>query len=739
MKIIHLISGGDVGGAKTHVHSLLSGLHRTEQVLLVCFMDGPFAQEARELGIPTAVMAGRNLMATCRELIALIEKEQFQIVHCHGSRANMIGAMIRGHIPVPVVTTVHSDYRLDYLGRPLGRLIYGNINTISLRKLDYRIGVSDAMADLLISRGFDPQRMFSIYNGVDFTPITPAQDRQTYLSGLGVSLEPDSVVFGIAARLNPVKDIGTLIRAFAQTVQAHPHSRLVIAGDGEQMAQLQALAKELCPAGTVCFAGWVTDTDSFYNAIDVNMLTSLSETFPYALTEGARMHCATIASRVGGVPKLIDHGVCGLLFQPQDVQMLSAHMCLLAGNDELRHTLADRLYEKARAQFSQDATVEHQKEIYQTILRRQERLKRSRDGVLICGAYGKGNAGDDAILDAIIAQMKDIDPDLPLYVLSRTPRATQVRYHIGAIHTFNFFGFLRRMRRTVLYLSGGGSLIQDVTSSRSLYYYLSNLRYAKRTGNRTVLYGCGIGPVTRSHNRVSAGQYINNYADLVLLREPSSAQELHSMGVVQPEIRITADPALLLPPLDSAAAESVLLSAGLQSGGKYVMFALRPWPGFDKKLSAYKACAEYAYQAHGLTPVFLALEPNRDLLTAKKVADALECPSIVLSAPSDGRAIMAMMEAMQCVIAMRLHALIFAAGRGVPLVGTVYDPKVSGFLEYIGQKHFLDFSAVTSEALCRLLDEALSGGGVDRETMERLHALAMQNEDAVRQFLEAQA
>ena len=62
---------------------------------------------------------------------------------------------------------------------------------------------------------------------------------------------------------------------------------------------------------------------------------------------------------------------------------------------------------------------------------------------------------------------------------------------------------------------------------------------------------------------------------------------------------------------------------------------------------------------------------------------------------------------------MRLHALIFAAGRGVPLVGTVYDPKVSGFLEYIGQKHFLDFSAVTGEALCHLLDAALSGGGVE--------------------------
>lgn len=108
---------------------------------------------------------------------------------------------------------------------------------------------------------------------------------------------------------------------------------------------------------------------------------------------------------------------------------------------------------------------------------------------------------------------------------------------LAAIHTFNFFGFLRRMRRTVLYLSGGGASSRMSQAPARSTIICSNLRYAKRTGNRTVLYGCGIGPVTRSHNRVSAGQYINNYADLVLLREPSSAQELHSMGVVQPEIR----------------------------------------------------------------------------------------------------------------------------------------------------------------------------------------------------------
>ena len=77
---------------------------------------------------------------------------------------------------------------------------------------------------------------------------------------------------------------------------------------------LEKLAADTCPPGSVVFAGWVTDMDSFYHALDVNTLTSISETFPYAITEGARMRCATIASNVGGIPYIIEHGVTGLLF-----------------------------------------------------------------------------------------------------------------------------------------------------------------------------------------------------------------------------------------------------------------------------------------------------------------------------------------------------------------------------------------------------------------------------------------
>ena len=278
MKIMHLISGGDVGGAKTHVLSLLQGLSRTETVRLVCFLEGPFAQEARDMGIDTLVMTQGNLLKVVAELARMIQTEGFQIVHCHGSRANLLGTLLKGKVHVPLVTTVHSDYRLDYLGRPFHRLTYGTINTVCVRRIPNHIGVSDAMADLLISRGFDPQTMFAIYNGVDFTPVTPKLNRAQYFESIGLEAGPEDVVFGIAARLSAVKDVATLIRGFGRACETVQNIRLVIAGDGEQRQELEALARQCCPAGKYVFAGWVEDTDSFYNAIDVNTLTSLSET-----------------------------------------------------------------------------------------------------------------------------------------------------------------------------------------------------------------------------------------------------------------------------------------------------------------------------------------------------------------------------------------------------------------------------------------------------------------------------
>ena len=739
MKVIHLISGGDTGGAKTHVHMLLQNLSQRIDVTMVCFTDGPFAQEAREKGIHTEIFPGNNIFRVYRQLKRYILSGSYDLIHCHGARGNMMGALLGRGTGLPVVSTVHSDYRLDYLGRPLARFTYGMVNTVALRLLDYRIGVSDATTDLLISRGFDPDRLFTIYNGLDFTPHTPALDREQYLRSVDAGHWPqDSVIVGIAARLNPVKDIATLIRGFALAHQSCPNLRLLIAGDGEQRDMLQGLAADLGVTDEVRFAGWVSDTDSYYNALDINTLTSLSETFPYAITEGARAGLPTVASQVGGIPYLIDHGVNGFLFPPGDHEALARHLSALAADRSLREHMGHRLYEKGKAQFSLESTLERQLEIYEAILRRKARKTGKRDGVLICGAYGRGNAGDDAILEAIVREMRQLDPDMPLWVLSRKPKDTRLTYRVNAIYTFNVPRFLRRMRRIQLYINGGGSLMQDATSRRSLWFYLFTIWAAKVLGNPVIMYGCGIGPIRSSFNRKLCAKVLQRRVDTITLRDTHSKTELEAMGVTHPEIVLSADPTVILPAAESATVDGLLESAGLDPAGRYIGFTLRPWPGFEAKADIFAQCADYAYEKHGLIPVFLPIERRLDVGAAQLVTRRMKAPHYLIDHTGSSAHTIGLFSRMKAVVSMRLHALIFSASQGVPLVGVVYDPKISSFLSYIGQDLYTDLKELTPEELKANIDAAVARIGDDdflHSGVNRLRQIERRNQDAAARLL----
>ena len=739
MKVIHLISGGDSGGAKTHVLSLLQHLNQTITAQLVCFRDGPFAEEARQMGIPTMICGGNNVFRTRRKLAAYIREGGYEIIHCHGSRANMIGAMLRKVTGLPVVTTVHSDYRLDYMGRPLSRLTFGTINAWALHQLDYRIGVSDAMVDLLIQRGFPPDRFYAIYNGIDFTPAPNQGDRLEYLRSLGADVDQNSVVVGIAARLNPVKDMSTLIRGFAAGYAQCPRLRLVIAGDGEEREKLGNLTKELGVEHQVTFAGWISGgMDRFYSALDINALTSLSETFPYALTEGARFHLATVSTAVGGIPYLIDQDVNGYLFTPGDWQSLGKYLAALGNDDALRRDMGEKLYQKASTQFSIQRTVDTQLHIYQEILRRHSRPKMARDGVVICGAYGRGNAGDDAILEAILQEMRSLDPDMPMTVLSKDPKSTRLTYRVQAVHRANFPVWHRAMHHAKLYINGGGSLIQDVTSRRSLWYYLHNIQTAKRCGCKVQMYGCGIGPVIRESHRKMAARVLNANVDAITLREPDSLEELRAMGVDKPEILLTADPALTLRQAPEDQTDSVLLRAGIPPHGRYICFALRRWKGFEEKAPLFSKAAEYAYRTYGLTPVFAAVEKHLDPGANQMAARGLSVPHYFLNDAGSAGTIIGALSRMEIVVSMRLHALIFAAGQGIPLAGVVYDPKVSAFLRYIGQEQFVDLEALTEEGLRQMIDHCVAQSAhpeAQAEAVKRLQEMEQRNVTTARRLL----
>ena len=732
MRVMHVMGGGDVGGAKTQIMNTVTGLARRNEVMLVSFRAGPFADEARERGIDVRVIERHNPFRAARAMRDLVDQFHPDIIHCHGGRANLMGAIVRRSRRVPVVTTVHSDYKLDYLGNPFKQHTFGAANAVALRFLDFYQPVADRMARTLIERGFDPERIVKIYNGMEFKRPEGDFDRAAYLrEDYGVEIDADDVLCGIAARLTAVKDIATTVRAFAEALQEAPRLRLFIAGDGEDEEMLKKLCAQLGVAARVTFCGWVSPVEPFFRAMDINLLSSVSETFPYSILEGICAGCATICSDVGGMPELIDTGENGYIFPVGDHKQLARYMVRLANDAKLRHTFAEALYEKASRDFSKDKMCERQEANYRHLLARFHRPKNERESIVICGAYGRGNAGDDAILEAIVQEMRALDPERTICVMSRRPKETRLVYRTNAIYTFNVFSVLRRFRRAALYINGGGSLMQDVTSTRSIWYYCYTLRAAKKRGCKVMMYGCGIGPINRAGNRKMAARTIDRSVDRITLRDDNSRAQLEQMGVTHPDIRVSADPTIILSPAPHEVVNLALEQSGIDPEGRYIGFGLRHWKGLDAALPEIAAAAEYAYEKHGLIPVFVPIEFPSDLTPAERVGALLRCPWHAVRTRQPIEVTIGILARMQAVVGIRLHSLMFSAGQGVPVVGMSYDIKVDGFLKYIGSRTCLQLRSVKAADLCRLIDECVSGA-LDEEVRRTARMLREREHENVR-------
>ena len=363
----------------------------------------------------------------------------------------------------------------------------------------------------------------------------------------------------------------------------------------------------------------------------------------------------------------------------------------------------------------------------------------NRRGILICGAYGLGNAGDEAILTAILGQVRSAAPGAEITVLSRNPQETAEQYGVKALYMFDLPGIRRVLGETKLYINGGGTLIQDATSRRSLWYYLYTLWAAKRRGCRVLMYGCGVGPVKRPADRRLTRQVLNRCVDMITLRESDSLRELDALGVGKPEVILSADPALTLAPADAEEVDRVFRRAGIPPRGHYACFALRDWKGYGKKAPIFGKAARYVYEAYGLTPVFTSIEKRQDPAAHRPAARDLKgIPHYFLDDAGNAGTIIGALARMEMVVSMRLHALIFAAGQGIPLVGVVYDPKVSAFLRYLEQDLFTDLDTLTEPILRSLIDRAavrLRHPQQQAAAVRRLREIEARNAQAVRKLM----
>ncbi len=709
MKVLHLISGGDRGGAKTHVLSLLHGLNKSICADLVCYMEGSFADEARELGIPITVFPD-SFISGLRSTEKLLREGNYDLVHCHGSRANFAGSILKRKFDIPFISTVHSDYKLDYLGRPLAAMTYGTANVTSLRKMDYRVCVSDETTLMMIDRGFAPNDLYQIYNGVDFSVEGRPMSRKEALKEAGCPFSEDDIIVGIGARFDPVKNVSSLVYAFAEASKGSERLRLFIAGEGQEHAMLTELCDQLGISDKVFFANWLSDMTVYYSLVDINTICSLSETFPYAVTEAARARIPTVASRVGGLPKLIIPEETGLLFEPNDNETFAKHLLRLANDDELRLKLGNAVYDKAKAEFSTENTCSAQLEIYESVLRRYRRKKSGeRSGVVVCGAYGHGNAGDEAILTELLRQLGTLDDDVEITVISRRPKSTRRLHRVNAIARRQIFTAGRLFRRSKLFVSGGGSLIQDITSSRSLYFYLLTIKLAKKCGCKVQMYGCGIGPLHRYVNRRQSAYIIDKYVDVVTMRDPRSIKSVEAIGVKKPKTLLSADPVVSIVPSPDSEVIKFMRENGLDPDGKYICVTLRRWAGLNDRIPDIARALRMVNSEFGLTPVFLPMNAEEDTDPNAAVAKYYNKPCITLGVIVRPELAIGFMSRMQVVASMRLHALLYASSCGTPIVGMSYDPKVSSFIDYLGRGTALDFESFDAEDLVMAIMNEYTG------------------------------
>ncbi|MCD5406610.1 MAG: polysaccharide pyruvyl transferase CsaB [Desulfotomaculum sp.] len=305
--------------------------------------------------------------------------------------------------------------------------------------------------------------------------------------------------------------------------------------------------------------------------------------------------------------------------------------------------------------------------------------------VVLSGYYGFDNMGDEAILFSIIQALRDRRPGIKITVLSNNPARTVALYQTEAVNRWRCREVAAALKECDLLISGGGSLLQDVTGLKSLAYYLGVVGLARTLGKPVFFYAQGIGPVTSRPGRVLMKAVVNR-VQLISVRDEQSKNDLLSMGINKPPVTVTADPVL---GLEVAEAERVwgreiLTRLGVDLAKPVLAVSVRDWRGDTGALyvELAKCCDRYA--GKGWQVLFLPLHFPGDLTACRQVAGLMNSKYLLPEQNYTVSEFTGILSCCQIIVGMRLHALIMAAVAGVPVVGISYDPKIDRFLRQLG-------------------------------------------------------
>lgn len=762
MKILMATMKLDIGGAETHIVELSKALKRRGNDVWVASAGGAYEPELKEAGVKHVYvpMSGKkpgDVFAAYKTLKNLIIRERFDVVHGHARIPCFILNLIRKSVNFRFVTTAHWVFSLRFPYKYISK--WG----------DRSLAVSEDIKQYLIENyGIQPGNIRITINGIDTAKFSRHTDFSDVAKELG--LEPDKRRIVYVSRMDTDRSLAAhkLIEIAERLDKRIVNLELLIVGGGNDFKNMASKADAVnnkLKKVLIKYTGSRTD---------INKLVASGEIFVgvsrAALEAMAAEKPSIIAGNEGYIgifdeSKLgisIDTNFCCRGCEPVSGDKLYNDIVTLMSMNSVElsrlGTYSKSVIEKY---YSIETMADDAMKMYVSVIKNEKindvsvdefktigdyppppiHKPRSYDAV-ISGYYGFDNSGDDSILKAIVENLRALKPDIKILALSNNPKETSALYGVDSIHRFNLPKIYGGIKRASLLISGGGSLIQDITSDKSLAYYLFIISLANRLGTKVMLYSNGIGPILNKRNYPKIRKALNR-AECITLREESSLAELEKIGVQNRNITVTADPAFTLTPAADEAVDEILRRSGTDPGEAFACVSVRPWQNLGRGFETEVArSAKYLSEKYNMKVIFMPMQCPKDVAITKRIAGLAGGAARVAPENLTPAEMLGLTRRARIVIGMRLHTLIYAASAATPIIGLIYDPKVSAIMDYIGQSGCLPVENLKSDELNKLTDSVMENSdGIRAElsaAAERAAALARETAKTAVKIIESE-
>jgi glycosyltransferase involved in cell wall biosynthesis len=366
VRIVFVIDSLETGGAERHLVRLVGGLlqsGRWNPSVYCLNRAGMFIEAMEQLGVDVAGPAQRwswtpaHFARSLWSLYRYMRRERPVTAHCYLVLGGMLGTLAARLAGVEhAISTRRGVYRFH--GRQLW--FYRVASIVSDRCSDIVIAVSDAARQKAIDDGTPAAKLVTVRNSI--TPPACSTMPERTLRG--------SPIFGTVGTLRAIKGHRFLLEAVPTVLKSLPEARFVVVGDGPERCPLEQLARELGIAASVDFLGHCSGARELVSQFDVFVLPSLSDAMPNAVLEAMAAGVAVVATRVDGVPEVIDDGVTGLLVEPGSVADLAQALVSLGTSDDMRARFVAAAHEVVSTRFTVQREIAETEAVYLSLCRK---------------------------------------------------------------------------------------------------------------------------------------------------------------------------------------------------------------------------------------------------------------------------------------------------------------------------------------------------------------------------------